>query len=63
MESGCTYALLMNGSSWTMNPTPNPGVMPRLQAIGSAAPGTVWAVGIKGNGSTDRTLALRTTQG
>ncbi|HEY2935292.1 MAG TPA: hypothetical protein VGJ25_01750 [Gaiellaceae bacterium] len=47
-----------DGHTWTMDPSPNPGINPRLQAIASAA-GTVWAVGIKGNGSTDRTLALR----
>jgi hypothetical protein len=52
-----------DGTSWTINPSPNPGLNPRLQAIASVAPGTVWGVGITGNSTTDRTLALRTTQG
>jgi hypothetical protein len=52
-----------DGHSWTVNPSPNPGLNPRLQAIASATPATVWAVGITDNSTTNRTLALRTTQG
>jgi hypothetical protein len=57
---GYTHTLLQrwDGSRWTVEDAPSPGISQSISAVG-AGDGAVWAVGLKNEGSADRTLSLR----
>ncbi len=44
-HSICSYVIHWNGSSWSLVPSPEPGITRRLYDVAAIAPDDVWAVG------------------
>jgi hypothetical protein len=63
-SSGVTHTLTeyYNGSSWAIEPSPNPGPMDQLSSVTITPSGTVWAAGVyyKSNGDQESLLLERT---
>jgi hypothetical protein len=53
-----TLILHWNGKTWTHVPSPNPGMLAELKAVGATSPSNVWAVGLYVQDRTERPLIL-----